>query len=90
MPSRSKLFSQYLKPSPSDGYAKASPACARAVLETVEALRKEGHECVEFDVPGGELSARPLKLHGITTLAFQVPGRFTFSWGSHHRMATRR
>ena len=26
-------------------------ACKRAVLETVEALRKEGHECVEVDVP---------------------------------------
>ncbi|KAF8239357.1 amidase [Tricholoma matsutake] len=38
----------------SDGYVKSSPACARAVLETVEALRKEGHECVEFDVPGAE------------------------------------
>lgn len=34
-----------------DGLVKASPACKRAVLETVEALRKEGHECVEFSVP---------------------------------------
>ena len=34
-----------------DGLVKASPACKRAVLETVEALRREGHECVEFDVP---------------------------------------
>ena len=37
-----------------DNYIKASPACARAVLETVEALRKAGHECVEFEFPGGE------------------------------------
>lgn len=34
-----------------DGLVKASPACKRAVLETVETLRREGHECVEFDVP---------------------------------------
>ena len=37
-----------------DGLVKASPACKRAVLETVEALRGEGHECVEFDVPSRE------------------------------------
>ena len=34
-----------------DGLVKASPACKRAILETVEALRREGHECVEFNVP---------------------------------------
>ena len=34
-----------------DGLVKASPACKRAVLETVEALRKDGHECVEFSIP---------------------------------------
>ncbi|KAJ3572368.1 hypothetical protein NP233_g3128 [Leucocoprinus birnbaumii] len=34
-----------------DGFVKASPACKRAVLETVEALRKEGHECVEIELP---------------------------------------
>ncbi|KAI5121616.1 hypothetical protein M0805_001147 [Coniferiporia weirii] len=33
----------------SDLFIKASPACKRAVLETVEALRKRGHECVEFE-----------------------------------------
>ncbi|KAH6916170.1 amidase [Coprinopsis sp. MPI-PUGE-AT-0042] len=32
----------------SDNFIKASPACKRAVLETVEALRKKGHECVEL------------------------------------------
>ncbi|EAU90351.1 amidase [Coprinopsis cinerea okayama7 len=35
----------------SDGYIKASPTCKRAVLETVEALRKQGHECVEVELP---------------------------------------
>ena len=34
-----------------DGLVKASPPCRRAVLETVEALRKEGHECIEFPIP---------------------------------------
>jgi amidase len=34
-----------------DGVVKGSPACHRAVLETVEALRKVGHECVEIDPP---------------------------------------
>jgi amidase len=34
-----------------DGLVKGSPACHRAVLETVEALRKAGHECVQIDPP---------------------------------------
>jgi Asp-tRNA(Asn)/Glu-tRNA(Gln) amidotransferase A subunit family amidase len=34
-----------------DGTVKGSPACHRAVLETVEALRKVGHECVEINPP---------------------------------------
>lgn len=33
---------------------KASPANKRAVLETVESLKREGHECVEFQVPSGK------------------------------------
>ncbi|KAG8959732.1 hypothetical protein FRC03_007549 [Tulasnella sp. 419] len=35
----------------SDGLIKASPACQRAVQESVDALRKAGHECVEFEFP---------------------------------------
>ncbi|KAI0675519.1 amidase signature enzyme [Trametes maxima] len=35
----------------SDNYVKPSPASQRAVRETVEALRRAGHECVEFEVP---------------------------------------
>ncbi|EGO24971.1 hypothetical protein SERLADRAFT_370184 [Serpula lacrymans var. lacrymans S7.9] len=31
-----------------DGVVRASPANKRAVLETVDALRKQGHECIEF------------------------------------------
>ncbi|GAA5982115.1 hypothetical protein JCM10908_004747 [Rhodotorula pacifica] len=34
-----------------DGFVAASPACERAVLETVEALRKAGHECIDFTPP---------------------------------------
>lgn len=40
-------FGYYL----TDGICRSSPACERAVLETVEALRKEGHEVVEFAPP---------------------------------------
>ncbi|KAJ6618267.1 amidase [Mycena sp. CBHHK59/15] len=36
---------------PVDYYFKASPANKRAVLETVAALQKEGHECIEVQVP---------------------------------------
>jgi len=35
------------------GWVKSSPPVERAVLETVEALRKQGHECVEFELPNG-------------------------------------
>ncbi|KPV75250.1 uncharacterized protein RHOBADRAFT_26559 [Rhodotorula graminis WP1] len=34
-----------------DKFCRTSPACERAVRETVEALRREGHECVEFEPP---------------------------------------
>ena len=34
-----------------DGFVLASPACARAVEETVAALRAAGHDCVEFAPP---------------------------------------
>ena len=43
----------------SDNYIKTSPACARAVLETVDALRKAGHDCVEFEFPGGTIPSIP-------------------------------
>ena len=39
----------------SDNYIKASPACKRAVLETVEALSNAGHDCVEFELPDGAI-----------------------------------
>ncbi|KAF9643224.1 hypothetical protein BDM02DRAFT_3132573 [Thelephora ganbajun] len=34
-----------------DGMAQITPACYCAVCDTVEALRKQGHECVEFEFP---------------------------------------
>ncbi|KAG2145328.1 amidase signature domain-containing protein [Suillus bovinus] len=40
-------FGYYL----SDGMIESSPVCKRAVLETVSALRKQGHECIEFTSP---------------------------------------
>jgi hypothetical protein len=42
-----------------DGMARITPACSRAISETVEALRKQGHECVEFELPSRELRTRP-------------------------------
>ncbi|KAG2357497.1 amidase signature domain-containing protein [Suillus spraguei] len=49
----SKLhFGYYL----SDGMMESSPACKRAVLETVSALRKQGHQCIEFTSPLSTLS----------------------------------
>ncbi|KAK4056794.1 hypothetical protein OIO90_002043 [Microbotryomycetes sp. JL221] len=44
-------FGYYL----TDGFVRSSPACERAVLETVEALRKQGHECIEFTPPDAVL-----------------------------------
>lgn len=44
----SKLrFGYYL----SDSMMESSPACKRAVLETVSALREQGHECIQFTSP---------------------------------------
>lgn len=37
-----------------DGFVKASPACARGVMESVEALREQGHECIEWCPPDGK------------------------------------
>jgi len=53
-------FGYYLN----DGVVKGSPASHRAVLQTVEALRKAGHECVEIDSPD---CTRALQLFGAIT-----------------------
>jgi len=54
-------FGYYLN----DGVVKGSPACHRAVLETVEALRKAGQECIEIDPPDATEALRLLT--GITS-----------------------
>jgi tRNA(Glu) U13 pseudouridine synthase TruD len=42
-----------------DNWVKSSPANRRAVLMTVEALRKEGHEVSEFTLPNGMYADGP-------------------------------
>jgi hypothetical protein len=44
---------------PSDKLCKASPAVERAILESVAALQKEGHECIEFEPFDGIFSPSP-------------------------------
>ncbi|ORY92559.1 amidase signature enzyme [Leucosporidium creatinivorum] len=65
-------FGYYL----TDGFCRASPACERAVLETVEALRKKGHECVEFvphdPIKGLELFAGITSADGYKTLLSSI------------------
>lgn len=38
--------------------SQTSPACARAVMQTVEALRKEGHELVEWKPPNAFMALK--------------------------------
>ncbi|KAG2353648.1 hypothetical protein BDR07DRAFT_1454442 [Suillus spraguei] len=45
------IFGQKGLVSPEYGMMESSPACKRAVLETVSALRKQGHQCIEFTSP---------------------------------------
>ncbi len=51
-----------------DGFIKASPATKRAVLETVEELRKQGHECIEFTPPSGAQVVIPMCLSSVLML----------------------
>ena len=51
-----------------DGMAQITPACSRAVSETVEALRKQGHECVEFELPSRTSPHLPVMRLGLLTL----------------------
>jgi Asp-tRNA(Asn)/Glu-tRNA(Gln) amidotransferase A subunit family amidase len=50
-PKKEKTRIGYYK---TDGFVKASPASQRAVQETVDALRRDGWECIEFEPPDGE------------------------------------
>lgn len=55
-----------------DGFVKASPACCRAINGTVEALRREGHECVEFDPPSRKVSILVLFFSNRSNLFFWI------------------
>jgi len=55
-----------------DGFCRASPACERAVMETVEALKKQGHECVEFAPHDRRSTSRPSLAKGIADGAFPL------------------
>ncbi|KAJ6594361.1 amidase [Mycena capillaripes] len=50
----------------SDGIMKGSPACIRAVKETMETLRLAGHECIELDQ---HLTAEIMKIFLMITSA---------------------
>ena len=53
-----------------DGMARITPACRRAVSETVDALRRQGHECVEFELPS---RAFPMCLPCVSGSLFCTP-----------------
>ncbi|KAH9991131.1 amidase signature domain-containing protein [Russula vinacea] len=58
-----------------DGAVKGSPACHRAVLETVEALRKEGHECIQIEPPDCALTTAYTGVGTLlVTLGPRLPG----------------
>ncbi|KAJ7881391.1 amidase signature domain-containing protein [Mycena leptocephala] len=50
----------------SDGIMKASPACIRAMEQTIDALKLAGHECIELDQ---HLTPEILKLYLVLTSA---------------------
>ena len=49
-----------------------SPACQRAVLETVDALRKAGHECIEFNPAMGVCCASSWNIDTHPPLAVDI------------------
>jgi hypothetical protein len=72
-----------------DGMARTTPACSRAVSETVDALRKQGHECVEFELPSRTLH---MCLSSVSEASLCIPQprkRSRCSWLSHQRLGTR-
>ena len=75
-----------------DGFVKASPANRRAVLETVAALEKIGHECVEFEVPKRKLvsTTTPNALTAYLIIFTQRRMRWSSSLRSHPLMVIRK
>jgi Asp-tRNA(Asn)/Glu-tRNA(Gln) amidotransferase A subunit family amidase len=63
-PKKEKTRIGYYK---TDGFIKTSPACQRAVQETVDALRRDGWECIEFEPPDSE--SKSLFPGGVTLTA---------------------
>ena len=62
-----------------DGMACITPACSRAVSETVEALKKQGHECVEFELPSRTLPMCPLCIFGLSLSVTAVKASEVFT-----------
>ena len=72
-----------------DGMAQITPACSRAVSETVEALRKQGHECVEFELPSRTSPTCPSRVSGSSLCVQQPRKRPRCSSLSHQRLGAR-
>ena len=66
-----------------DGMARTTPACCRAVSETVEALRKQGHECLEFELPSRALLTYPSCAESLLYITPQLRKRPRCSLLSH-------
>ena len=45
-----------------DGMARTTPTRCRVVLEMAEALRRQGHECAEFELPSRTLPTSRLRV----------------------------
>lgn len=72
-----------------DGAVKGSPACHRAVLETVEALRKEGHECIQIEPPDCACRGHSQILIAELSFSFQLLRRCGVSLESLLRTGTK-
>jgi Asp-tRNA(Asn)/Glu-tRNA(Gln) amidotransferase A subunit family amidase len=76
----STLMLTLLSPN-TDGFCRASPACERAVLETVAALRKQGHELIEFSPPSRSSVPFFILSSGVLTRScLQRSLRWSFLW----------
>ena len=72
-----------------DGMARTTPVCSRAVSETVEALRKQGHECVEFELPSRTLRMCLSSVSEVSLRMSQLRKRSRCSLPSHQHLGAR-
>ena len=72
-----------------DRMARITPACSRAVSEAVEALRKQGHECVEFELLSRTSPTCPSCVSGFSLCVQQLRKHPRCSLLSHQRLGTR-